>query len=348
VLITVALSFIAESYHVQTVWPDFLSGDHVNVNILPAPEGAGITKEILIKYMLENTDRAIIYENDRGGMRVKKVYLIGDTEFNPEIIAGRSFIDEDFKKRRPVAIINDSEWINRRILLRDGREYLWHENNEYEVIGRFRRKTWKNYIEREYYDASIFVNMNALFEAQELPLLGSFSIDAGRESPALISGLKEKVKSINPDIYIQEIEKSRVDDIMAMLATAVKRSFNFLLILIYTAFLILLNISTITNYWIEGRNKELAIRMLSGGKRSNIRMLILREYLLIVSLAYASGVLLAYMLMNIAGKVFAFGVTIYSAAIITGYLACLLIGVISGLIFITVRLKQNIIFQMRV
>lgn len=331
----------------QTVWPDFLSGDHVNIYTWPPEEGAEINTEFIIDF-LNNYNNIILYKNITGGSGVKCVYLKGDTSFKPKIEKGRSFTDEDFEQKRPVAIISDEEWTNSRVLVMGDKEYYLHENEKYEVIGRFKREEGKHYIEMEYYDALCFVNMNASFGTKATPLQGEYSIDAGRDSQALLSDLKTAVNSANPDTRIEEIKKSRLDDIVWMLKMAILSSMNFLVMLVSTTILILLNISNITNYWIEGRRREIGIRMLVGGRRSAIRNMVFRDYLIIVSLGYVLGVLLAIAILNFAGKKFFFGVTIYGTAVIFGYLACLLIGMVSGFIFISVSLKQKILLQMRV
>ena len=349
-LFTISFSFIAESYYMQTIWPDFLSGEHINVYIMQDIQLSEnlVRAKDLIDYLKERNENIIIYKDFQisGG---KAVYLSGETSFKPKIIEGRSFSEEDFEKQKPVAIISDEEWTNNRCVRRDGKDYYLHENNKYEVIGRFKREQYKNYIEREKFDALYFVNMTASFETNlATPINGIYSIDARENSRDFLNDFEKVAKKINPAIGIGEIKKSKVDDVIWMLKMAIDSSMNFLVILVSTAFLILLNISSITNYWIEGRKREISIRMLSGGKASAIRNMMLRDYLLIVTIGYGLGALLAIILLYFAEKRFYFGATIYTTAIISTYITCLLIGAISGFIFITIKLKRNIILQMRV
>lgn len=87
--------------------------------------------------------------------------------------------------------------------------------------------------------------------------------------------------------------------------------------------------------------------MLSGGKSSNIRCMMLRDYILIVTIGYGIGLLPAIIIIHIETLFSFIGGVIYPVAIITGYGACIVIGAIAGFIFLTIRLKQNIIMQMR-
>lgn len=348
-LFTICFSAIAEYYYVQTVWPDFLSGEHINVYIqqyLPDTENPVRTKD-LIDYCKARDDSFILYKNFLISVG-KAVYLSGDTSFEPEIVEGRGFTNEDFEKKRPVAIISDEEWTINRCVIRDGREYYLHENNEYEVIGKFKRQQYKNYIEMEKFDALYFVNMAASFGIDlSTPLNGNYTIDAKEKSMDFLNDFENVAKKINPDISIMQKEKAIIDDIIWMLQMAINSSMNFLIVIVFTAFLILLNISSITNYWIEGRKREISVRILSGGKPSVIRNMMLRDYLIIVTMGYGIGLLLAVIVLYSAKKFLYIGVTIYPVAVILGYAACLAVGVISGFISLAIKLRQNIILQIR-
>lgn len=286
----------------------------------------------------------------------RAVYLGGDTSFNPEIVEGRSFTKEDFENQTPVAIIADDEWIINRCVIRDGREYYLHENNEYEVIGKFRRPSW-HYLEEDgmpiyplLHDASYFVNMAASFDTNlNAPLNGGYTIDAKEKSGEFLEGFESLAREINPDIQIdaEEVEVITINNTQKLLrAINYEDSIMIMAVCIITSFLILLNIASITNYWIEGREKEISARVLSGGKPSAIRNMMLRDYLLITTIGYIFGLLLVIIVAHL--EPFSFmGVTIYPAAVISGYITCLLIGLILGFISLTIILKKNVIIPTR-
>jgi len=340
-----------------TAWPDFLSGKHINVYIqqyLPDTKTPVKTKD-LIDYCKARDDNFILYRDFplSGG---KAVYLSGDTSFKPEIVEGRSFTREDFEKQMPVAIIADYEWLSDKCIIRDGKEYILHENNEYEVIGKFKSPS-RQYLQEDgltmyelVYDASYFVNMAALFETDLSTLLnGNYTIDAKEKSMEFLNDFKTLAGKINPDISIdlEEVEVViPVNNTQRLLrAINYEDSVQITTICFIISFLILLNIPSITNYWIEGREKEISERMLSGGRPSAIRNIMLRDYLLITTIGYVFGLLLAIIILQ--SKAFSFIGTIYPAAVISGYITCLLIGLILGFISLTIILKKNVIIPTR-
>lgn len=330
----------------QTVWPDFLSGQHITAYIqqyLPDTKTPIKTKD-LIDYCKSREGNFIIYKDDFLISHGKAVYLGGNTSFEPEIIEGRNFTKEDFEKQTPTALI--AEYLSDRCILRDGKEYFLHENNEYEVIGKFRSQPYRQYVEQYKFDASYFVNMAASFDTNlNTPLNGNYTIDAKEKSIGFLNDFKSLAREINPDIRIDVEEAIIANNTQKLLLAAISSSY-LLIVFVLTAFLILLNISSITNYWIEGRKKEISVRMLSGGKPSAVRNMMLRDYLLIVTVGYGLGLLLAIIILQSTAFLF-IGGTIYPAVVISGYAVCLVIGAVAGFISLTVRLKQNIILQMR-
>ena len=352
-LLTLCFSVIAGYYYEQALsWPDFLSNEHVNVHIsqyLPDTESP-VTVKDLIDYCKEREDSSIIYRNFEfsGG---REVYLSGDTYFKPEIAEGRSFTREDFDKHLPVAIIASEEWAIKRCVIRDGREYFLHENNEYEVIGKFIRPS-RTYLPKEgipagsmVYDALYFVNMAASFEiGSSSPLNGDYTIDAKEKSIEFLNDFKAFAGKINPDIGF-DLKEAEVT-IPANNAQRLLRAINYegsvqiAAICFIISFLILLSAPAITNYWVEGRKEEISSRMLSGGKPSAIRNIMLRDYLIITTAGYLFGLLLVIVLVYLKPLSF-MGVTVYPAAVISGYIICLLIGLIFGFISLTIILGEN-------
>ena len=166
VLFTVCFSSIAKNYYTQKVNPDFLSDSHIRILIAQDPSATKnpvITKD-LISYCESKGGDFILYEENFQISGGKALYLSGNTSFKPEIVEGRSFTEEDFKNHRPVAIISDTDRVVDKCILRDGREYYLHENNEYEVIGKF-KELYHVYPDQEEYDALYFVNMATSFDA---------------------------------------------------------------------------------------------------------------------------------------------------------------------------------------
>ena len=362
-ILTLYLSLIAEFYYRQaSSWPDFLSGQQIDVYIsqwLPDTENQ-VTVKNLTDFCKERDESLLIYRNVEftGG---KEVYLSGNTSFKPDIVEGRNFAEEDFENQKQVAIIADDEDMIETCIIRNGKEYILHENNEYEVIGKFNRPSVE-YLQRGaipagyyIYDASYFVNMAASFDIDpDVPLYGDYTIDAKGKSTEFLNDFKTVAREINPDITV-DVKKLElavpVDNSQRLLR--VLRAINYqdsvqvAYICFITCFLLLLNFGAITNYWVSGRTEEIAGRVNSGGKLTSIRNIMLRDYLILVTLGYLAGLLLLIILLHI--KPFSLiltGITIYPIAIIISYLICLLIGLIFGYISLTIILRKNTQFQL--
>jgi len=345
-LFTLCFSAMAEYYYIQTVWPDFLSDQHIIAKIQQWQEGASdiVKTKDLVDYCKTRDDNFILYK-DYQMTQGRAVYLGGDTSFSPELVEGRNFIQADFEKQTPTVII--AEELSDKCILRNGKEYLLHENNEYRVIGKFKIKpSRKNAASWDKSCALYFVNMAASFDTTLNTMLnGNYIIDAKEKSIEFLKGFTSLTKKINPDIQI-EVWKAELILPTQNIQQTIKNSKHFIIAFSLTAFLILLNISSITNYWIDGRKKELSVRMLSGGKPYAIIRMMLRDYLIIVTIGYGFGLIIGISILY--SETFSFiGGTIYPAAVIAGYVACLAIGIIAGFISLTKKLKQNIILQMR-
>lgn len=352
-LLIMCFSVIAKLYYEQSLsWPDFLSGEHIDVYVyqyLPDTENP-ITVEDLIDYCKEREDSFIIYRNFEfsGG---REVYLSGDTPFKPEIVEGRSFTEEDFEKKIPVAIIADEKRVVNKCVIIDDRNYFLHENIEYEVIGKFKRPS-RTYLQEEpvmagswVYDSSYFVNMAASFETgSSSSINGDYTIDAKEKSIEFLNDFKAFAGKINPDIGFN-LEETEVN-IPANNVQRLMRAINYedsimaMTVCFIISFLILLSAPAITKYWVEGRKEEISARKLSGGKPSTIRNMMLRDYLIIATAGYLLGLLVIIVLVYL--KLLSYmGVTVYPAAVISGYIICLLIGLIFGFISLTIISEKN-------
>ena len=70
--------------------------------------------------------------------------------------------------------------------------------------------------------------------------------------------------------------------------------------LIVTAVLVLLNSFSACYYWLETRKKEIAIRKMAGARGRNIVAWLCREYVVILLLAFFTGVVLSELFLRIA------------------------------------------------
>lgn len=312
-----------------------------------------VTVKDLIDFCKKRDESLLIYRNAEftGG---KEVYLSTSASFKPDITEGRNFTEEDFKNQKPVAIVANDEDMIKKCIIRDGKEYVLHENNEYEVIGKFNRPSVK-YLQRDgipsgyyIYNASYFVNMAASFDVNpSTPLYGDYTIDAKGKSIEFLNDFKTLAREINPGITIDmKVLESVVpvsNSQRLLRAINYEGSIQVIFMCFIICFLLLLNFTVITNYWVEGRTKEISERLDSGGKLTSIRNIMLRDYLILVTTGYLVGLFLLVILLHI--KPFSLTlleVNIYPIAIITSYAVCLLIGLIFGYISLTVILRKSV------
>lgn len=343
-MVTLCFATVAEFYAMESVLPDFLSDNSVNVAIYQRSDGESLVKtKDLLEFCYAQDAALIVYKNypiSNG----KAVFLSGNTAFKPELVEGRSFSKDDFEHQAPVALI--AEEIRDRGINRNGELYFLHENIEYRVIGIFRRQTSRRHATwGDKSGALYFVNMAASTGTNlDTPLNGSYFIDAKEKSMDVFDELTLYIRRINPEIDI----KAHVNTASTSqnLMQSIRNTQVIILAFALTSILVLLNVFSMTYYWIEGRYKELAVRIMSGGRLPRIRLMMLLDYLLIVTIGYGFGLIIAVMVIK-SGMFPFIGETVHLAAVIAGYLLCLAAGSFAGWISLTLRLRQEIITQIR-
>lgn len=90
----------------------------------------------------------------------------------------------------------------------------------------------------------------------------------------------------------------------------------------------------------------MAVRIMSGAGTFGLRAILLRDYLLIVTIGYGIGLALAIIIIK-AGWFPFIGESVHLSAVVAGYLLCLAAGTVTGSIALALRLKQEIITQIR-
>jgi len=339
------LTVITGNYYIQKGTPDFLSEQYIIVKVSQVQQSdkTVVRTGDLINYLNSEGEGPFIVYRDFPVSGGKAIYMVGQIYFKPEIVEGRSFTPEDFKNGTRTVIIDEN--LSDKCIKRNGKEYFLHDNNEYQVIGKFKPGS-NQYVEQDKYNALYFVNMAASFDTNIDSILnGDYSFDAKDKSVDLVNDFIAVAKQINPTMTI-DTREAISNDALKNLEQAFSESLQIIIAYILTAFLVMLNISNTTFYWIGGRRKEISTRMLSGGKPSNIRNMILRDYIFLVTIGYGIGIIISIIVINL--EIFSFiGGSIYPASAISGYIVCLAIGLVLGFIFLNKILKQNIILQMR-
>ncbi len=342
----VALCFttVAQFFIMEAVDPDFLSDNSVKVEIHQSNDGGFLvhTRDLLEYYSLQGGNLIVYrsYPIANG----KAVFLSGDTAFKPEIIEGRSFSKDDFEQQAAVALID--ERIRDRCIKRDGELYFLHEGNEYKVVGIFKTQTARQYGGWGATSGALYyVNMAAAIGKNlETPLNGIYSIDAKEKSMDSFDGFTTYAQKINPGINIRA--EAATASTPQHLIQSIRNTQILIIAFALTIILVLLNVFSTTYYWLEGRYKELAVRIMSGAGTPSLRGMLLRDYLLIVTIGYGIGLALAIIIIK-AGWFPFIGESVHLSAVVVGYLLCLAAGTVTGSIALVLRLKQEIITQIR-
>jgi|SRR5690554_3669219 len=332
-MFSLCFSTIAEFYSMEVVSPDFLSTNSITIDIGQSDSQDQVTIKDLINYSSTQTD-ILIYRDYPISMG-KAVFLSGETDFNLELVSGRSFMATDFAQQAPVAIVSETALDN--CIERNGELYLVHDNDEYSIIGVFESSQTAELRRNTQY----YVNMTAAMEA---PLDGTYLLDAKTESMKIFDGLSTNLKQINPDLQIRAYANAQ--STAHSLVQAINNSMIVNLIFALAAFLVLLNAFSVTYYWIEGRFKELAVRIMTGARIPRVRRMMLGDYLAIVTCSYGLGTVISILIIK-SGFFPFIGETVHFLAIVAGYLICLVAGLFIGWISLTARLKQDVILQIR-
>lgn len=343
-MVGLCFTTIAQFYIMEAVDPDFLSDNSVKVEIHQSNDNEPLvqTKDLLEYFSLQGG--SLIVYRSYPIANGKAVFLSADTVFKPEIIEGRSFSTDDFEQQAAVALID--ERIRVRCVKRDGELFLLHENNEYKVIGIFKTQTARQY--GGWGDTSgalYYVNMAAAIGKNlDTPLSGIYSIDAKEKSMDSFDGFMTYAKKINPEINMRaEVTTASTTE---HLIQSIRNTQVLIIAFALTIILVLLNVFSTTHYWLEGRYKELAVRIMSGAVTPSLRGMLLRDYLLIVTIGYGIGLALAIIIIK-AGWFPFIGESVHLFAVVAGYLLCLAAGTVTGSIALALRLKQEIITQIR-
>lgn len=317
----------------ESVLPDFLSSHSITIDIVQSDSQDLATNNDLIDFISKETNILIYrYYPISGG---KAVFYSGNTDFNPELVSGRSFTVGDLAQHTPVAVVSETSLDN--CIVENGETYVYHENVKYNVIGIF--KFGQSIGQRN--AAQYFVNITASPDAL---LEGTYFLDVKTESREVFDRLGAHLKRINPDIQIAAQTNTR--SAARNLVKAINDSMLVSLIFVLAAFLVLLNAFSVTYYWIEGRFKEAAVRIMSGARIPQVRRMMLEDYLAIVTCSFGLGSIVSILVVK-AGFFPFIGRTIHFFAFIAGYLICLFVGLFVGWIALTTRLKQNVVLQLR-
>jgi ABC-type antimicrobial peptide transport system permease subunit len=206
--------------------------------------------------------------------------------FSPNLVAGRSFTNDDFVKRSNTALLSAAFYDE---LEKEGEaSVLFFENNYYEVIGVYEPSDNEiNFDSRAYYNLA---SSNILDGDNNVA--GLYALDADRNTRKLVDKADEL---LNISILDTPVNDGFVENVKRTVSAQSITTISLLLVL---AMLILNSINFASN-WVDERKRDIFVRKITGATSGRIALGLLRDYVLIISLSFAIGVLIAFLLAQI-------------------------------------------------
>lgn len=302
---------------------DFLGDDAVQINIkcpIGAKEEYPDFDSVISQLNEEKVDYLLYKDFSIAGC--KGVYFSKNSRFNPEIVEGRNFDDTDFTQRSKTIIINES--MISKCTEGNGKKYFYFENEKYEVIGVFRNNL-NNYNFALVRAADCFINMTALADSQKSAFfMGTFYLDAGKHTPELY----EKLENLIMEFEDYSIKKNPVGESgLSILKSVLQFRWPIFCSLIIATLLLSLNIYSATTYWIEGRRKEISIRRLTGATIYKVKILFLRDYVLLTTAGYLAGLIFSIIIMKFRLIPYFGDSTLEARSLIVSFVLSQLLGV---------------------
>ena len=260
---------------------DFLSDQFVVFEIYNA---ADFTEQDLLRVMERNCgDRGFLCTKKYAEKKGCSVYFSPEMSCRIGITGGRSFSREDFDEGKNVAVVTGDR--------QNQPSHIFVSQKRYDVIGTYSPQ-------REGRSSDWFINMNAE-NLKNKRVYGYYFFDTDRKDClGTAKKIARAVKDICPEASVTVAGgMSKTGKAMRPEKTNYTDMLGFLIV---TAVLVLLNSFSACYYWLETRKKEIAVRKMAGARGRNIVAWLCREYVVILLLAFFTGVVLSELFLRIA------------------------------------------------
>lgn len=249
---------------------DFLSSDAIYTKVKYS-EDNGIQNNVL-----NIDDEYLLLRDDIGMYKGFAIYFNFKMNNEPDLVRGRFFHKEDFGGSKKVAVIGKER--EEEIVKKDGKEYIYIENDYYNVIGilGYEKKV-------SAYDDCIYINLDSLLNRDKSYLNGNYIIDGRKESDNIVKKLIDSNKSMEFIEYEDEVYSSQE------IKDYITDPFKSMIVVVIA---LILSTSIITEFWIKKRKKEIGIKRAMGANKMTISIGIIHELILISTISYIIGYLL--------------------------------------------------------
>lgn len=257
--------------------------------------------------------------------------LASNIMFTPDILEGRSFVEEDFNSHSNVVIIDES--YVKKCQEMNGKKYYIMDNDYYEVIGIFRRT--ENSINQ---DAYIYYNLLSDHVLnKENNDIGQYAIDAGKNTQSIVNQINELANieimhTIDNNSFWEKLQQA-----------VISQQINLFPLIMIIIVIILNSVNTSFN-WVENRKNEIIVRKICGATKKKINQMIVRDYIYVSIFSYSFGYVLAYIISHIDMKIFV-GFSFSLLTVIVSFAATVIIGLCVALIMMFSYEQKTIAIQ---
>ena len=263
------LSFLAlfVSYIIENQVNNTRLGSEEAVTFTCYSEQDNVINEVIFKL---GSNYTVVRDDDHEG--VKGIYATKDIEIKPDLIYGRFFNAKDFNTQKNCVVI--------------GKNYLPYvieeyglisykiDDKKYEVIGIMGSNEGKTE-----YDDLIYANLDALIRNNPKYSNGTFILE-GKKGNNLFDKLSDICKSKN-------IEINKITDTKQI---EYNRKMDFEKCKIGVVIIVFIFIFGITRVWVEGLQKEIALRRAIGASKKQIIKSIILSFNLFGIIPYFVGI----------------------------------------------------------
>lgn len=291
IIISILFSLLGAHFVMQTDALKPIEGLSDNFRIIEIGT-ADQTKNIDLINKVNSMNKSIMLANNISGVGYEEgfaVYYTTANLFMPKLDKGRVFSKDELEGKSRVAVIKsngDSKTFKQGV-----NEYIRLFGHKYKVVGRFSSKNSMS--SPDWYISLCSPDMlkKRIFGQYYLDASGNHIKDVEN---TLATVIKDKSQEANIKIW-----KGTEPPEQGAFQTADEKP-AMMLFLILTAVLILINAFSACYYWIESRKREMAIRRLCGATEKDIRLLISREYFVLLSCSFILGAILTQLFLLLA------------------------------------------------
>lgn len=328
ILIVLCFANLVEAFNMTGKYADNLSESYLKFSIISDKDKEGNEQKLsdLIKRL--NNENKDYYLHKEAESNIVGIYS-NNKSFTPKLISGRGFEKNDFLNKTNTILV--SEDILKECYIVDNKQFYVYNNLIYEVIGIYKRSNNKVNI-----DAKAYYNLNSrnITDSANF-IVGTYSYDSEAEV-----NISDNLNDL--EYKIIEHNNTLLNRIGKAISSQEASVYSIILVII----MVIINSINISSSWIDSRKKELFVRIICGATDEKIKMLLYKDYILILTIAFFPALIISYMLTFIDLDIFiGFDFSIYT--VLFSYFIVLIIGLITNQIMLKIYKKSKISSVMR-